>query len=237
MSGLILVVEDEKDLLDSLAYNLGREGYETRLAGDGRLALQLAGEEPPPDLVILDVMLPDLDGFEVCRQLRRSERTRRTLVLMLTARGAEVDRVVGFEVGADDYVLKPFSVRELMLRVRALLRRGRSDASRADATGEILFGRLRLDPTGHRLWVDGDEVALTAMEFRLLQTFLERKGRAQSRDMLLDTVWGIQADVNTRTVDTHVKRLREKLGAAGAYVETLRGVGYRFKSRPDEESA
>jgi two-component system phosphate regulon response regulator PhoB len=237
MSGLILVVEDEKDLLDSLAYNLGREGYETRLAGDGRLALQLAGEEPPPDLVILDVMLPDLDGFEVCRQLRQSERTRRTLVLMLTARGAEVDRVVGFEVGADDYVLKPFSVRELMLRVRALLRRGRSDASRADATGEILFGRLRLDPTGHRLWVDGDEVALTAMEFRLLQTFLERKGRAQSRDMLLDTVWGIQADVNTRTVDTHVKRLREKLGAAGAYVETLRGVGYRFKSRPDEEPA
>jgi two-component system phosphate regulon response regulator PhoB len=237
MSGLILVVEDEKDLLDSLAYNLGREGYETRLAGDGRLALQLAGEEPPPDLVILDVMLPDLDGFEVCRQLRQSERTRRTLVLMLPARGAEVDRVVGFEVGADDYVLKPFSVRELMLRVRALLRRGRSDASRADATGEILFGRLRLDPTGHRLWVDGDEVALTAMEFRLLQTFLERKGRAQSRDMLLDTVWGIQADVNTRTVDTHVKRLREKLGAAGAYVETLRGVGYRFKSRPDEEPA
>ena len=233
MSGLILVVEDEKDLLDNLAYNLAREGYQTRLAQDGRQALELAAKDPPPDLVLLDVMLPDLDGFEVCRQLRRDARTRRTLVLMLTARSEEVDRVVGFEVGADDYVVKPFSPRELMLRVRALLRRGRAEED--DAPSETLFGLLRVDPAAHRVWVQAREIVLTALEFRLLETLLARKGRVQSREMLLDTVWGIQAEVTTRTVDTHVKRLREKLGLAGAYVETLRGVGYRFKAKPDEE--
>jgi two-component system phosphate regulon response regulator PhoB len=226
-------VEDEKDLLDNLAYNLAREGYQTRLAQDGRQALELAAKDPPPDLVLLDVMLPDLDGFEVCRQLRRDARTRRTLVLMLTARSEEVDRVVGFEVGADDYVVKPFSPRELMLRVRALLRRGRAEED--DAPSETLFGLLRVDPAAHRVWVQAREIVLTALEFRLLETLLARKGRVQSREMLLDTVWGIQAEVTTRTVDTHVKRLREKLGLAGAYVETLRGVGYRFKAKPDEE--
>jgi two-component system, OmpR family, phosphate regulon response regulator PhoB len=233
MSGLILVVEDEKDLLDNLAYNLAREGYQTRLAQNGRQALELAAKDPPPDLVLLDVMLPDLDGFEVCRQLRRDARTRRTLVLMLTARSEEVDRVVGFEVGADDYVVKPFSPRELLLRVRALLRRGRVEED--GAPSETLFGLLRVDPAAHRVWVQAREIVLTALEFRLLATLLARKGRVQSREMLLDTVWGIQAEVTTRTVDTHVKRLREKLGPAGAYVETLRGVGYRFKAKPDQE--
>lgn len=235
MSALILVVEDETDLLETLAYSLEREGYQTRKASNGRQALEAARQEPVPDLVLLDLMLPDITGLEVCRQLRADDRTKRMLVLMLTARGEEIDRVVGFEVGADDYVVKPFSVRELSLRIRALVRRGRQDAN--DAEAEIQFGVLRIDAAGHRVWVAGDEVALTALEFKLLSTLLARKGRAQTREMLLDTVWGIQADITTRTVDTHVKRLREKIGTAGSYIETLRGVGYRFKSRPDEGSS
>jgi two-component system phosphate regulon response regulator PhoB len=151
---------------------------------------------------------------------------------MLTAKGEEIDRVVGFEVGADDYVVKPFSVRELMLRVRAILKRSSPDHPEEDV---LVFGRLRVDRSGHRAWVDDVEVALTALEFRLLATFIERKGRVQTRDALLSDVWGIDADVTTRTVDTHVKRLREKLGAAGKYIETLRGVGYRFGDRPADE--
>jgi len=233
MSALILVVEDETDLLESLAYSLEREGYQTRRASSGRQALDLARQDPVPDLVLLDLMLPDVTGLEVCRQLRADERTRRMLVLMLTARGEEIDRVMGFEVGADDYVVKPFSVRELVLRIRAIMRRGRLETEEA----EVRFGLLRIDTAGHRVWVGSDEVILTALEFKLLSTLLARKGRAQSREMLLDTVWGIQADITTRTVDTHVKRLREKLGPAGGYVETLRGVGYRFKSTPDEGGA
>ena len=152
---------------------------------------------------------------------------------MLTAKGEEVDRIVGFEVGADDYVTKPFSVRELMLRVRAILRR--TDAS--DSEDETIeFGRLTIDIPGHRVSVDGEEVSLTALEFNLLTTFLERRGRVQTRDVLLGDVWDIHADVTTRTVDTHVKRLREKLGPAGAYIETIRGVGYRFSSTPEQET-
>lgn len=235
MSSLILVVEDERDLLESLAYSLEREGYRVRKASDGRQALEAARREPVPELVLLDLMLPDITGLEVCRLLRADERTKRVLVLMLTARGEEIDRVVGFEVGADDYVVKPFSVRELVLRIRALVRRGRQEAT--DSGGEVRFGILRIDVSGHRVWVAGNEVALTALEFKLLSTLLARKGRAQSREMLLDTVWGIQADITTRTVDTHVKRLREKIGPAGGYIETLRGVGYRFKSTPDECSS
>jgi two-component system phosphate regulon response regulator PhoB len=236
MSGLILVVEDEVDLLESLAYSLQKEGYQLRKAPTGAAALQLARQLPVPDLVLLDLMLPDISGIEVCRQLRSDERTRRMLVLMLTARGEEIDRVVGFEVGADDYVVKPFSVRELALRIRALMRRGRSEELEPGQE-LIAFGRLKVDVAAHKVFVDAEEVVLTALEFRLLTTFHARKGRAQSREMLLDTVWGIQADITTRTVDTHVKRLREKLGAAGCYVETLRGVGYRFKSSPNEDDS
>lgn len=232
MAGLILIVEDEQDLLDSLSYSLTREGYQTRAALTGAAALEMAFLEPTPDLVLLDLMLPDMPGTEVCRQIRRDPRTAKMFVLMLTAKGEEIDRVVGFEVGADDYVVKPFSVRELLLRVKALLRRGRPEDEQTD--GEQVFGRLRVDDSGHRVWVDDRAVTLTALEFRLLTTLLTRRGRAQTREMLLQTVWGIEADITTRTVDTHVKRLREKLGAAGVYVETLRGVGYRFRSRPDE---
>lgn len=229
MSSVILLIEDEKDLVATLEYNLEREGYVTRSALCGRVGLELAGQDPVPDLVLLDLMLPDTSGIEVCRKLRSERRTAHTPVLMLTAKGDEIDRVVGFEVGADDYVVKPFSVRELMLRVRSLLRRKQPEAVE---THELSFGRLRVDSGGHRAWVDDREAVLTALEFRLLSTLLSRRGRVQTRERLLSDVWGIAADVTTRTVDTHVKRLRQKLGAAGEYIETLRGVGYRFRESP-----
>ena len=235
MTQLILLVDDEVDLCETLDYNLQREGFRTRVANTGRQALDQAALDPAPDLVILDLMLPDISGTEVCRRLRLSDRTRHVPVIMLTARTDEIDRVVGFEVGADDYVVKPFSTRELLLRIKAILRRARP--AEEPATGEQTFGRLRLDQSAHRVWVDEDEAVLTALEFRLLATFMTRKGRVQTRDMLLSDVWGIDAEITTRTVDTHVKRLREKLGPAGAYVETIRGVGYRFRSRPDDEDA
>lgn len=233
MSALVLVVEDEQDLANTLEYNFQREGFQTRSALNGQTALDLAAQEPLPDLVLLDLQLPDVPGTEVCRRLRADERTRGIPVIMLTAKSDEIDRVVGFEVGADDYVAKPFSVRELMLRVRAVLRRTGQDEPK-EKENELRFGDLRVDAPGHRVWVADDEIRLTALEFRLLTTLLARKGRVQTRDTLLSDVWGIDAEVTTRTVDTHVKRLREKLGTAGDYVETLRGVGYRFRARPDE---
>lgn len=231
MRGLILIVEDETDLASTLEYNFDREGYQVRVAHTGQEALHELDSDPVPDLVLLDLMLPDLAGTEVCKRLREQERTREVPVIMLTAKGEEIDRVVGFEVGADDYVVKPFSVRELMLRVRALMRRAQRPEIEPDI---ITFGNLRIDREGHRLWVDEQEIKLTALEFRLLSVFVARRGRVQSRDTLLADVWGIEADVTTRTVDTHVKRLCEKLGDAGRYVETLRGVGYRFRDRPEE---
>jgi two-component system, OmpR family, phosphate regulon response regulator PhoB len=231
MAGLILIVEDEEDLISTLEYNLQKEGYQTRAALTGREGLEALERDPLPDLVLLDLMLPDTSGTEVCRRMREAERTREIPVIMLTAKGEEIDRVVGFEVGADDYVAKPFSVRELLLRIRAILRRAQRDEVEPET---IAFGRLRVDREGHRAWIDDTEVSLTALEFRLLNAFLSRKGRVQTRDALLSDVWGIDADVTTRTVDTHVKRLREKLGPAGAYIETLRGVGYRFRDEPDD---
>ena len=228
---LVLVVDDERDLVKTLVYNLEREGYRTRSAFTARQALDLGRVDPAPDLVLLDLMLPDLPGVEVCRALRSDAKTRHVKVIMLTAKGEEIDRVVGFELGADDYVVKPFSVRELMLRVRAILRRGGPETE----AEEIIFGRLRIDSAGHRVWVDTEEIVLTALEFRLLTVLLERRGRVQTREVLLGDVWGIHADIHTRTVDTHVKRLRHKLGAAGPYIETLRGVGYRCRSDPDLE--
>jgi two-component system phosphate regulon response regulator PhoB len=233
MSALVLVVEDEQDLANTLEYNFQREGFQTRSALNGQTALDMAQQDPLPDLVLLDLQLPDFPGTEVCRRLRADDRTRGIPVIMLTAKSDEIDRVVGFEVGADDYVAKPFSVRELMLRVRAVLRRMGQDEPK-EKENELRFGDLRVDAPGHRVWVADEEIRLTALEFRLLTTLLARKGRVQTRDTLLSDVWGIDAEVTTRTVDTHVKRLREKLKSAGAYVETLRGVGYRFRARPDE---
>jgi two-component system phosphate regulon response regulator PhoB len=233
MSSLILIVDDEQDLLNTLEYNLQREGFQTRLAATGAEAISAAQQRPLPDLVLLDLMLPDMVGTEVCRALRSLDATRHIPVVMVTAKGAEIDRVVGFEVGADDYVVKPFSVRELVLRMRAVLRR----TSATENTSEtIQFGELRLDPAAHQCWVSEAETSLTALEFKLLKTLLERRGRVQTREVLLTDVWGFSADVTTRTVDTHMKRLRQKIGSAGHYIETLRGVGYRFRSEPDEDS-
>ncbi|MFN3198875.1 MAG: winged helix-turn-helix domain-containing protein [Bradymonadia bacterium] len=225
MSALILIIEDEPDLASTLEYNLQREGYDTFHAPTGAAGLARLNIDPLPELVLLDLMLPDLAGTEVCRQIRQEERTRGVPVIMLTAKSEEIDRVVGFEVGADDYVTKPFSVRELLLRIQAVLRRLKT----SEKGGAVLTnGELRVDPEAHRVWISGEEVSLTALEFRLLHTFLQRKGRVQTRERLLDDVWGIRAEVTTRTVDTHVKRLRQKIGAAGRFIQTIRGVGYRF---------
>lgn len=225
MPGTILLVDDEQDLVDTLRYSLEREGYATLAARDGAAALGVIGQSQPPDLVLLDWMLPDMSGADVCRNLRMSERTRKIPVIMVSARSEEIDRVVGFELGADDYVTKPFSVRELLLRIRAILRRRNGEGVTAE---DNHVERLRVDLDGHQVWVDDLRVGLTALEFRLLTTLLARRGRVQTREMLLNDVWGMQVDVTTRTVDTHVQRLRKKLGEVGHYIETLRGVGYRF---------
>lgn len=235
LGGLVLIVDDEQDLVTTLEYNLEREGFTTRSALNGEQALEQAALAPAPDLVLLDLMLPDIPGTEVCRRLRGLEATKDTPVIMLTAKSEEIDRVVGFEIGADDYVTKPFSVRELLLRIRAVLRRTQVPAAtpKTDGEAELVFGDLRVDSAAHQAWLGDAEIALTALEFKLLTTLVSRRGRVQTRKLLLDDVWGIQADISTRTVDTHVKRLRQKLGAAGEYIETLRGVGYRFRTTAD----
>ncbi|HSC89082.1 MAG TPA: response regulator transcription factor [Polyangiaceae bacterium] len=220
----VLIVEDEPDLRQVLEFNLAGAGHEVITVANGAEGLRMVRERKP-DVVLLDIMLPDTTGLEVCRQIKGSNDTRSTLVILLTARGEEIDRVVGFEIGADDYVVKPFSVRELTLRISAILRRGQATATTEQV---VTFGVLRLDREAHRAWVDGVELELTALEFKLLSILYDRRDRVQTRSVLLDVVWGIQADVTTRTVDTHVKRLREKLGAARDYIETVRGVGYRF---------
>ncbi|HXU79947.1 MAG TPA: response regulator [Polyangia bacterium] len=226
----ILVVEDEADLQQILAYNLRQAGHDVATASNGEAALTLVRQRVP-DLIVLDLMLPGMSGTDVCRAIKQDPATRATAVLMLTAKGSEIDRVVGFELGADDYVVKPFSVRELALRIAAILRRQQSGAT--ESAARIEFGKLRIDRDAHRVWVEGDEAPLTALEFRLLCLLFDRRDRVQSRAALLDDVWGVSSDLETRTVDTHVKRLREKLGAAGAYIETVRGVGYRFCATPE----
>ena len=230
----LLIVEDEPDLAATLEYNLSREGYRVRCVATGAAAIVALDRDPVPHLVLLDLHLPDISGIEICRRIRQRERTRAVPVIMVTARGEEIDRVVGFEVGADDYVVKPFSVRELLLRVRAVLRRS-AGATIAEASKPAeAFGALTIDVAAHRAFVRDAEIHLTALEFKLLHLLYARRGRVQSREQLLSDVWGITADIATRTVDTHMKRLRHKLGAAAAYIETLRGVGYRFRDRPDE---
>jgi two-component system phosphate regulon response regulator PhoB len=224
MGSRILVVEDETDLAELVAFNLRGAGHDVTVAHDGNTALAEI-QRSQPDLLVLDVMLPDVSGLEVCRRLRRNPQTVRLPVIMLTARTDEVDRVVGFEVGADDYVPKPFSPRELVLRVEAILRRTIPAVEVGPQV--IALGDLVIDVPAHRVEVEGEEILLTALEFRLLLDLASRAGRVQSRDALLERVWGYSPDVETRTVDTHVKRLREKLGAGAAHIETVRGVGYR----------
>jgi two-component system phosphate regulon response regulator PhoB len=219
----ILIVEDEKDLSDLLQFNMRQAGYETSVASSGSAALA-ATAGVLPDLVLLDLMLPDLPGTEVCRRLKSTPRTQAVPVIMVTARGEEVDRVVGFELGADDFVTKPFSMRELLLRVRAVLRRGAPEADPAPTQ----VGQVRLDLEAHRAFVGTQELELTTLEFKLLQNFMARVGRLQTRGTLLRDVWGISSQLQTRTVDTHVKRLREKLGEGRDLIETVRGAGYRM---------
>ncbi|HUJ26990.1 MAG TPA: response regulator [Myxococcales bacterium] len=224
MKQRILIIEDEKDIVRVLEFALKQAGFETVSAFDGTDGLARIRERPP-DLVVLDLMLPDLPGTEICRQLKSNAKTSAIPVIMLTARGDEVDRVVGFELGADDYITKPFSVREVVLRVKAILRRNQpGEASKAREQ----VGPIRLDAEAHRCFVDGHEVELTALEFRLLATFMSRVGRVQTREQLLRDVWEMTGDLQTRTVDTHVKRLREKLGSGRDLLETVRGLGYRM---------
>jgi two-component system phosphate regulon response regulator PhoB len=224
MSARILVVDDEPDLLELVRFNLSQAGFQVDTAASGREALEQL-KLSVPDLVVLDLMLPDVSGNDICRQIRSDPALSELPIVMLTAKSEEVDRVVGFELGADDYVPKPFSPRELMLRVRAVLRRRAS----GPAPGNIIeHGVLRVDPERHRCFVQGEEIELTAKEFRLLSTLMAKPGRVMTRERLLDEVWGSEITVTSRTIDTHLKRLREKLGLAGDMIETVRGVGYRF---------
>ncbi|MCI0571387.1 MAG: response regulator transcription factor [Myxococcaceae bacterium] len=223
----ILIVEDEQDLAGLVEYNLRLAGFETEHAPTGAAALARARANPP-DLVLLDLMLPDLAGTDVLRMLKAEPPGRRPAVVVVTAKGQEADRVAGLELGADDYVVKPFSVRELLLRVKAVLRRGIEDE---EAGGLLTAGDILLDTGKHEVRVKGEPVVLTALEFRLLRTLLERPERVQTREVLLSDVWGIQAEIHTRTVDTHIKRLREKLGPASDIIETVRGVGYKLAVR------
>ena len=226
----VSVVEDEAALAEVLQFNLERAGFEVRVHHRGDEAWD-AIRAQRPDLVLLDLMLPGMDGLELTRMLKRDESTARIPVVMLTARGEELDRIVGLELGADDYISKPFSPREVVLRVKAVLRRASSAAAAEPAPSEPVLeaGEIRLDPEAHRAWAAGEELVLTPTEFRLLRLLLERQGRTQTRARLLSEVWGYAEDVDSRTVDTHVRRLRKKLGAAAPLVETVVGVGYRIR--------
>ena len=222
----ILLIEDDSDIAELVEYNLKEEGFRVDVQTNGRQGLQKA-QQSKPDLIVLDLMLPDLGGLEICKALKKDDKTHSIPILMLTAKGEEVDRIVGFELGADDYLSKPFSTRELILRIKAILRR--TADKRPEPPGKVIhFGDLYVDPEKFEVKVKEAPVKLTALEFKLLKYLYENKGRVASRDMLLDRVWGYDSELNTRTVDTHIKRLREKLGEAGAYIETLRGLGYRF---------
>jgi DNA-binding response OmpR family regulator len=220
----ILVVDDEPDVVDLVKFNLTQAGFAVDTAEDGAGALQKA--RIAPDLIILDVMIPEMDGMEVCKLLRRNAKTASIPIIMLTAKAAEIDRVLGLELGADDYVTKPFSPRELILRIKKRLERPKDTASQ---TQHFHVGELSIDVPGHVVTVEGKEIDLTATEFRLLVTLIQRRGHVQSRDTLLRDVWEYDKLIDTRTVDTHMRRLREKLGPAGIkYLDTVRGVGYRF---------
>ena len=220
----ILVIEDEPDLRSTLEFNLKSENYKVTTASDGGSALAEISKNIP-DLILLDLMLPDMSGLEICKKIRGESFSDKVSIIMLTAKGEEVDRVVGFELGADDYVVKPFSVRELMLRVSSILKRSKEKASNDE---KIVIGDIEINLASHRVFISGIEVELTAKEFELLKYLTERNGRIQTRELLLEHVWGYNNSVTTRTVDTHIKRLRSKIGEVGTRIETVRGVGYRF---------
>ncbi|HOB97953.1 MAG TPA: response regulator transcription factor [Verrucomicrobiota bacterium] len=224
MKARILVVDDEPDALELVEFNLRQAGYEVAGAEDGAEALEKA-RASMPDLIVLDVMLPEMSGIEVCKVLRRDPATAGIPIIMLTAKASEIDRVLGLELGADDYVTKPFSPRELVLRVKNVLQRHQQKVSRPE---RFAFGELVIDRPRHEVLWKGKAIELTATEFRLLTVLAERAGRVQSRDQLLQDVWHYESLIDTRTVDTHMRRLREKLGPAAKHLDTVRGVGYRF---------
>lgn len=228
MTKTVLVVEDETDILNLIEWHLRAEKYSVLAAQDGIKGLALAVEQLP-DLIVLDLMLPGMDGLQICKALKKNSKTENIPIIMLTAKGEEVDRIVGLELGADDYMVKPFSPRELTLRVRAILRRFDNDKETHEKT-KLKYQELMIDMDSYKVWVREKEVSLTVTEFKLLLELLQNKGRVRTRDQLLDRVWGYQFDGYARTVDTHVRRLRQKLGDEYAdAIETVRGIGYRFK--------
>ena len=221
----ILVIEDEQDVIDLLTLNLQKAGgFTISTANDGAAGLRKAREEAPA-LIILDLMLPKMPGLEVCKVLKTDPATRHIPIIMLTAKAEEIDRIVGLEFGADDYVTKPFSPREIILRIKAIMRRGAGEATEEKLTS----GLITVDPARHHVAVGGKSIRLTTVEFNLLTRLMQRPGRVQSRDRLLNEVWGYESVIDTRTVDTHVRRLREKLGKAAGAIETVRGFGYRLR--------
>ena len=226
MTQKIYIVEDEPDIRETLKYNFSNEGFKVSTAPDGEEALSNI-KKVLPDVLILDLMLPGISGLDVCKSIRADDDIRDMSIIMLTAKGEEIDRVIGFELGADDYVTKPFSVRELILRVKVLLKKQRESLVENKL---VTFGPIWIDLEAHELKINDKEIVLTALEFKLLQHLVKRKGRVQTREQLLGDVWGYSAEVTTRTVDTHIKRLREKLGNTSDYIQTIRGVGYRFSN-------
>lgn len=230
MKERILVVEDDKNIAKLVKFNLEKAGYDCTVASTGEKALE-ALETQPADLAILDIMLPGIDGLEVCRVIKQKPRLKNLPVIMLTAKGEEVDRIVGLELGADDYMVKPFSPRELILRIKAILKRGKAEEMKKDI---LSAGDITVDIPKYRVTVKGKPAELTQMEFKLLVTLMERQGRVQTREKLLSDVWDMDTEVDTRTIDTHVKRLREKLGKAGSCIETVRGMGYKFKEEDED---
>lgn len=224
MTTKILVIEDDTDILNLIDWHLRGDGYQTLTSVNGSEGLEMAIEQRP-DLIILDLMLPGMDGLEVCKTLKRNESTENARILMLTAKGEEVDRIVGFELGADDYLVKPFSPRELLLRIRAILKRS---APAGENTALMRHKDLVIDPDRYQVHIGNEAVQLTLTEFNLLLDLVRHKGKVRTRDQLLDRVWGYQFDGYARTVDTHVRRLRQKINPYSDDIETIRGLGYRF---------
>ena len=223
----ILLVEDEPDLLQTLAFNFENEGYKVAKALDGKEAIKFLEDDDSISLVILDLMLPDISGLDICRRIRATDNLKDILVIMVTAKGEELDRVVGFEVGADDYVVKPYSVRELLLRVGGMLKRS-SKENQSNDKDLVEYEDLKIDNNKHKVYLSDEKISLTSKEFKLLKHLLLKADKVQSRDNLLEKVWGYNNDVTTRTVDTHIKRLRSKIGKYGDKIETIRGEGYLF---------
>lgn len=224
----ILVVEDDRNISKLIKYNLEKDGYEVIASITGEEALEIL-QKQPIDLIILDIMLPKMDGFEVTRFIKQDGNLKNIPIIILTAKNQEIDRVVGLELGADDYIVKPFSVRELILRIKAILKRN-TKTNISNIRKDVLSREnLYVNIPKHKVTLNDKIIALTAMEFKLLVVLMERVGRVQTREQLLSSVWNIEADVTTRTIDTHIKRLRKKLGKAGSLIETVRGLGYKFK--------